>query len=103
MPERFSSEEFISWVMVVPTTAIILTGHVGLGAAIVVGVIVAGLIAVRARIRAEARSEQGILTYASTATSLGTDPAPVIRAIRRQQRDDGEDDEGPKVHLPPRR
>lgn len=102
MGSRTGSESLVSGVMAVPATAMIVTGHIWLGAAIVVSVVVTGVVSARSRLRAEAAEQQGYLSYAHTATSLGADPAPVIKAMRGSD-DDGDDDGGPPVHLPRRR
>jgi hypothetical protein len=88
--------------MAVPATAMIVTGHIWLGAAIVVSVVAAGVVSARSRLRAEAAEQQGYLSYAHTAASLGADPAPVIKAMRGSEEDDGDDGTLP-VHLPRRR
>jgi hypothetical protein len=77
----------------------IVTGHIWFGAAIVVSVVAAGVVSARIRIRASTARQQGYLYYAQTATSLGADPAPVIKAMRRS--DDEDDDADPPLHLPP--
>ena len=99
MQHRIGSEEFIVVAMAVPATAMIVTDHIWLGAAIVAGAVSAGLAAARSRLRAEMASEREILSYAHTATSLGADPAPVIKAMRQAGPDE---DDGPPVHLPRR-
>jgi hypothetical protein len=102
MGSRIGSDSVIGGVMAVPATAMIVTGHIWMGAAIVAAVVAAGLLSARSRLRAEAAEQQGYLSYAHTATSLGADPAPVIKAMRGSEEDDG-DDGPPPVHLPPRR
>ncbi len=102
MESPIGSDSVIGVVMAVPATAMIVTGHIWLGTAIVASVVVAGVLSARSRLRAEAAEQQGYLSYAHTATSLGADPAPVIKAMRGSDEDDG--DEGTTaVHLPPRR
>jgi hypothetical protein len=101
MGTRIGSDSVIGGVMVVPATAMILTGHIWLGAAIVASVVAAGMVSARIRIRAEAAEQQGYLSYAHTATSLGADPAPVIKAMRGSD-EDRDDDGAPPVHLPPK-
>ena len=103
MGAQLGSDSVIGGVMAVPATAMIVTGHIWLGAAIVVSVVVAGVVSARSRLRAEAAERQGYLSYAHTATSLGADPAPVIKAMRGSDDDGDGDDGGPPVHLPPRR
>jgi ABC-type methionine transport system permease subunit len=100
MGSQLGSDSLIGFAMVVPATAMIVTGHIWLGAAIVAAVVVAGVFSARTRIRAEAAEQQGYLSYAHTATSLGADPAPVIKAMRGS--DEDWDDGSPAVHLPPK-
>ena len=94
---------------VVPTTAMVAAGHTWIAAG-TIGAVLASLL-VQARIKARAATEQHreTLTYAHTATSLGADPSPVIRAMRFE--DEGKDDDGvwsedggdlPPIHYPPR-
>jgi hypothetical protein len=101
MGSQVGSDAVIGGVMAVPATAMIVTGHVWFGAAIVVSVVAAGVVRARNRIRASTARQQGYLSYAHTATSLGADPAPVIKAIRGS--DDEDDDGDPPLHLPPSR
>lgn len=101
MASQIGSEGVIGAVMAVPATAMIVTGHIWLGAAIVAAVVAAGVLTVRNRIRATAAEQQEYLSWAHTATSLGADPAPVIKAMRRTEDDD--EDGIPPVHLPGRR
>ncbi len=102
MESRIGTEVLVGSVMVVPATAMIVTGHIWFGAAIVACVVVAGMFSARSRLRAQMAEQQGYLSYAHTATSLGADPAPVIKAMRGTDPD--EDGDGPPaVHLPPRR
>jgi ABC-type methionine transport system permease subunit len=100
MGSQLGSDNLIGFAMMVPATAMIVTGHIWLGAAIVAAVVVAAVFSARSRIRAEAAQQQGYLSYAHTATSLGADPAPVIKAMRGSDEDG---DDGPAVHLPPKR
>ena len=86
-----------------PATALIVTRHIWLGAAIAAVAAVTALFSSRSRIRAVAQSEREILSYAHTATSLGADPAPVIKAMRHPTRDLDDEDAGPPLHLPRRR
>jgi hypothetical protein len=98
MTSQIGSEGVIGGVMAVPATAMIVTGHIWLGAAIVAAVVVAGVLTVRNRIRATAAEQQEYLSWAHMATSLGADPAPVIKAMRRTE--DEDDDGTPPLHLP---
>jgi hypothetical protein len=82
MGSQIGSDSVIGVVMAVPATAMIVTGHIWFGAAIVASVVAAGVVGARSRIRANAAEQQGYLSYAHTATSLGADPAPVIKAMR---------------------
>jgi hypothetical protein len=100
MARGIGSEMVISVMASVPATAMIVTGHVWFGAATVGAVVAAVMLAARYRIRTEAASDREFLSYAHTATSLGADPAPVIKAMRHRE---DEDDDFPEVHLPPRR
>ncbi|HEY6745692.1 MAG TPA: hypothetical protein VI357_08225 [Mycobacteriales bacterium] len=103
MGSQLGSDSVVGAIMAVPATAMIVTGHIWLGAAIVVSVVAAGVVSARIRLRAEAAEQQGYLSYAHTATSLGADPAPVIKAMRGSDEDLDGDDGTPPVHLPPRR
>jgi hypothetical protein len=100
MGTQIGSEGVIGGLMAVPATAMIVTGHIWLGAAVIAAVVVAGVVLARNRIRAQAAEQQGYLSWAHTATSLGADPAPVIKAMRGADEDDDRD---PPVHLPRRR
>jgi hypothetical protein len=101
MGSQIGSDAVIGAVMAVPATAMIVTGHIWLGAAVVASVVVAGVLGARSRIRASAAEQQGYLSYAHTATSLGADPAPVIKAMRGTDDEDGDGE--PPLHLPPPR
>jgi hypothetical protein len=103
MGSQIGSDSVIGGAMVVPATAMILTGHIWFGAGIVAAVVAAGMVSARIRLRAEAAEQQGYLSYAHTATSLGADPAPVIKAMRGSDEDGEGDDGSPLLHLPPRR
>jgi hypothetical protein len=103
MGAQIGSDGVIGGAMVVPATAMIVTGHIWLGAAVVVAVVAAGIVSARFRIRAQAAEQQGYLSYAHTATSLGADPAPVIKAMRGSDEEADGDDGTPPLHLPPRR
>ena len=95
---------------VVPTTAMVATNHTWIAAGTIGAVLVSLLVQARIKARAATEQHRETLTYAHTATSLGADPSPVIRAMRSE--DDGKDvggdgaDDGgdlPPVHYPPRR
>jgi hypothetical protein len=95
---------------VVPTTAMVATNHTWMAAG-TIGAVLASLL-VQARIRTRAATEQHreTLTYAHTATSLGADPSPVIRAMRSEDEDrraartgPADGDDLPPIHYPPRR
>jgi hypothetical protein len=103
MDSRIGTDSVIGSAMVIPATAMVLTGHIWFGTAIVAAVVVAGVLSARSRLRAEAAEQQGYLSYAHTATSLGADPAPVIKAMRGSDEDGDGDDGMPPVHLPRRR
>jgi hypothetical protein len=101
---QIGSESLVGGMMAVPATALILTGHIWLGAAVVAAVVAAGVASARGRIRADAARQRGYLSYAHTATSLGADPTPVLRALRGGDEDEDEDRAAPAqppVHLPP--
>lgn len=102
MDDGTGSEVVFCAMAAVPATAMVVTGHIFLGAATVLTVVAACVLSVGLRLRARASSERDYLSYAHTATSLGADPAPVIKAMRYPDDDDG-DGHGPWVHLPPHR
>ena len=91
----------------VPTTAMVATGHTWIAAGTIGAML--GSLLVLARIRARAATEQHreTLSYAHTATAMGADAAEVIKAMRDRprHRHGGErpDDNPPGVHLPPQR
>ena len=102
MNDGTGSEVVFCAMAAVPATAMVVTGHIWLGAATVLAVVAACVVSVVLRLRARATSERDYLSYAHTATSLGADPAPVIKAMRETEDEDG-DWHGPWVHLPPHR
>jgi hypothetical protein len=92
----------------VPTTAMVATGHTWIAAGTIGAMLGSLLVLARIRTRAATEQHRETLSYAHTATSLGADAAEVIKAMRAEEppyRDDGErpDDDPPGVHLPPRR
>jgi hypothetical protein len=93
---------------VVPTTAMVATNHTWIAAGTIGAVLVSLLIQARIKARAATEQHRETLTYAHTATSLGADPSPVIRAMRSEDEatDPGgpeDDGEPPHIHYPPRR
>jgi len=90
----------------VPTTAMVATGHTWIAAG-TIGVMLGSLLLL-ARIRTRAATEQHreTLSYAHIATTMGADASEVIKALRGRPRNrhDPERPEGdPRgVHLPPR-
>ncbi len=91
----------------VPTTAMVATGHTWIAAGTIGAMLGSLLILARIRTRAATEQHRETLSYAHTATTMGADAAEVIKAMhdRRRHRRDGErpDDDPPGVHLPPRR
>lgn len=91
----------------VPTTAMVATGHTWIAAGTIGAMFGSLLILARIRTRAATEQHRETLSYAHTATTMGADAAEVIKAMRdrRQHRQDGErpDDDPRGVHLPPRR
>lgn len=94
---------------VIPATAMILKGHTWLAAGTIGAVLVAAVVIVRIGERSIGERDKEILAYASTAASFGTDPAPVIEALRARQRDDSDrpedrdvvfEERQPRLHLP---
>lgn len=91
---------------IVPTTAMVATGHTWIAAG-TIGAMLASLL-VLARIRAQAATERHreTLSYAHTATTMGADAADVINAMRDRPRHRADrkrpNDNPPGVHLPPR-
>ena len=69
-------------IAVIPTTVMVLTGHTWIGAGTIGAVLAVWLAQVRIRTRAAVDSEKEMLSYAHIATNLGTDPTPVIKAMR---------------------
>ena len=92
--------EWIGASTVVPATAMILMDH-PLVAAVTMGAgFAAAVLIVRIRARAQQAREREWISYASTAASLGTDPAPVIRAFHAEQAHVVEEARGPELHFP---
>jgi hypothetical protein len=91
----------------VPTTAMVATGHTWIAAGIIGAMLGSLLVLARIRTRAATEQHRDTLSYAHTAMAMGADAAEVIKAMRDRprQRQDRErpDDDPPGVHLPPRR
>jgi len=91
----------------VPTTAMVATGHTWIAAGTIGAMLGSLLILARIRTRAATEKHRETLSYAHTATTMGADAAEVIKAMRDrpQHRRDGErpDDDPTGVHLPPGR
>src|SRR5215204_7012808 len=79
--------------LMVPPTLMIAMGHPWLGAATLGGVLAASAIQSWIVVRSAQERQRAVLSYAQDATNLGTDPAPVIAALRRHAA--AEDDEAP--------
>ena len=91
----------------VPTTAMVATGHTWIAAGIIGAMLGSLLVLARIRTRAATEQHRETLSYAHTATTMGADAAEVIKAMRdrprhRQDRERPDDDLA-GVHLPPRR
>ena len=93
----------------VPTTAMVATGHTWIAAGTIGAMLSSLLVLARIRTRAATEQHRETLSYAHTATTMGADAAEVIKAMRAddesRHRDDGwgSGDELAGVHLPPRR
>lgn len=89
----------------VPTTAMVATGHTWIAAGTIGAMLASLLVLARIRTRAATEQHRETLSYAHTATSLGADPAQVIKAMRLddEPRPREGDEDPPGVHLPPRR
>lgn len=95
--------EWFSVSAVIPVTAMILEGHIWLAAGTIGAVLAAAVVIVRIERKSAGERDRELLTYASTAASLGTDPAPVIKAMRAgedQPEDVVEEAHGPYLHIP---
>lgn len=79
----------LAGIAVVPTTAMVMAGHTWMAAGTIAAVLVAAVAMIRTRARAAHDRDREILSFATAATSLGTDPAPIIKALRGA--DGGED------------
>jgi hypothetical protein len=92
----------------VPTTAMVATGHTWIAAGTIGAMLGSLLMLARIRTRALTEQHRETLSYAHTATTMGADAAEVIKAMRHRdevRQRDGEDrpEDPPGVHLPPRR
>ena len=91
---------------VIPATAMILKGHTWLAAGTIGAVLAAAVVIVRIEERSIGERDKEILAYASTAASFGTDPAPVIKALRANGEEPEDRDlvveeaRGPHLHIP---
>jgi hypothetical protein len=106
MSKRAAFETTAMAAAVVPTTAMVATNHTWMAAGTIGAVLISLLVQARIRTRAATEQHRETLTYAHTATSLGADPSPVIRAMRSEGEQDDRPDHGPDdlppIHLPPR-
>lgn len=90
----------------VPTTAMVATGHTWIAAGTIGAMLGSLLVLARIRTRAATEQHRETLSYAHIATTMGTDAAEVINAMRhrpRRRHDGNRPDDPPGVHLPPRR
>jgi hypothetical protein len=91
----------------VPTTAMVATGHTWIAAGTIGAMLGSLLVLARIRTRAATEQHRETLSCAHTATVMGADATEVINAMRdrRRHRDDRDRplDDPPGVHLPPRR
>jgi hypothetical protein len=99
---------------ILPPTLMVVMGYPLMGAATLGGVLIATAFQSRMLVRAAQERHRAILAYAQSATSMGSDPAPVITALQGRSAD-YEDDEPPAeepargesrawrpwLHLPP--
>jgi len=89
----------------VPTTAMVATGHTWIAAGTIGAMLCSLLVLARIRTRAATEQHRETLSYAQTATTMGADAAEVINAMRnrsRHRQDRERSDDQPDVHLPPR-
>jgi hypothetical protein len=86
---------------VLPAIAMIVTGYPWMAAGTLGAALLAAVAVVRMRVRSARDRDREILSYASTAASFGTDPAPVIKALRAEEdRDVVAEARGPQLHVP---
>ena len=67
--------------LVVPTTAMVATGHTLIAAGTISAALASLLVVAAIRTRAATERHRETLAYAHTATSLGADPSTVIKAM----------------------
>jgi len=87
--------EWIGISTVVPATAMVIMGQPWMAAVTIGGGFVAAVLIVLIRVRAEQARERELLTGASTAASLGSDPAAFIEAFRAHEKYVVEEARGP--------
>lgn len=80
---------------VVPPTLLIALGHPWVGAGLMGGALMASAFQSWLVVRSAQERHRAILSYAQDATSMGTDPAPVIAALRGTVLDEDESPAGP--------
>src|ERR1700753_267424 len=76
----------------VPTLALIATHHEGLGALVVGAALAAWIVHIWMDDRATRAWNARLLDYARTTTNLGSDPTPVISALRQRVPEDDDPD-----------
>ena len=92
----------------VPTTAMVATGHTWIAAWTIGAMLGSLLVLTRIRTRAATEQHRETLSFAHTAATMGADAAEVINAMRDRPRrrhngDRPDEDPPPGVHIPPRR
>jgi hypothetical protein len=83
---------------VVPPTLLIALGHPWVGAGLMGGALVVSAFQSWLVVRSAQERQRAILSYAQDATSMGTNPAPVIAALRGTVHGEDESPAGPLEH-----